>query len=265
MFYEVLIVFIIGLCVGSFLNVVVFRTHKGEDLVKGRSKCQSCSMPLKARDLIPVVSYIALRARCRGCKTAISWQYPLVEVATGMLFVLMVFRIPMGMTENLGLQRSLVLIFRDWVFVSYLALIFVYDLRHMLILDRFTLPAIVFAIIVNLWLGIISVPSLLIGGVVLGGFFWLQFALSKGKWVGGGDIRLGVLMGVMLGLEQGLVALFLAYVLGAIISVGLLVAGKVNRNAAIPFGTFLTVATIITMFAGEMILDWYLGFFVNGF
>lgn len=153
-------------------------------------------------------------------------------------------------------------ILRDWIFAAYLVIIFVYDLRYMLIIDRFTVPAMILAIVLNLWLGLVPVWSMLLGGMVLAGFFWIQFALSRGAWVGGGDIRMGALMGLMLGLQYGLVALFLAYVLGAIIGVGMMANGYATRKTPVPFGSFLAVATLLTLFAGESLLDWYLNLFL---
>jgi prepilin signal peptidase PulO-like enzyme (type II secretory pathway) len=173
-----------------------------------------------------------------------------VELVTGVLF-LFAF-------QKHGLNFIFV---RDAVFICYLIIIFVYDLRHMLIIDRFTIPAMIFAVIVNLWLGVIPAWSILVGGLVLAAFFWIQFLISKGTWVGGGDIRMGALMGFMLGLEQGLVALFIAYVFGAIVGVILLATGKANRKTPIPFGTFLATATVVVLFAGQGIINWYLTFF----
>lgn len=155
-----------------------------------------------------------------------------------------------------------VLLIRDLIFAGYLVVIFVYDLRYMLILDRVTVPAMIIAIVLNLWLGVVPAWSLLAGGLVLATFFWIQFYISRGTWVGGGDIRMGALIGFMLGLWQGLAALFIAYLFGAIVSIVLVLAGKANRRTKIPFGAFLSVGAFIMLFAGQSILDWYFGFFV---
>ncbi|KKW33373.1 MAG: Type 4 prepilin-like protein leader peptide processing enzyme [Candidatus Uhrbacteria bacterium GW2011_GWA2_52_8d] len=238
--------------------MAIFRTHEGESVVTGRSKCRACEVPIGAQDLVPVLSYLRLRGRCRSCKSVISWQYPAVEIVTGFLFV--VAFLSSTQTLNDSITQSL-LFLRNGVFLSYLVLIFVYDLRHMLIIDRFTIPAMIFAIIINLWLGTVPAWSVLVGGLVLAGFFWIQFLLSKGTWVGGGDIRMGALMGFMLGLEHGLVALFIAYVLGAIVGLMMMVTGRATRKTPVPFGTFLSVSTVLVLFAGKQILDWYLSFF----
>jgi len=182
-----------------------------------------------------------------------------VEIVTGLLFVV-AYLLP-TQPLNDSITQSLVFL-RNTVFLSYLVLIFVYDLRHMLIIDRFTIPAMIFAIIINLWLGTIPAWSVLVGGLVLAGFFWIQFVISKGTWVGGGDIRMGALMGFMLGLEHGLVALFIAYVLGAIVGVAMMASGKATRKTPVPFGSFLAVATVIVLFVGQPLIDWYLGLFL---
>ncbi|MEK7452424.1 MAG: prepilin peptidase [Patescibacteria group bacterium] len=241
---------ILGVCIGSFLLVVIERTHARESILYGRSNCPACKAQLRARDLIPILSFFLLKRSCRNCHTRISVEYPIVEFVTGMLFVF-VFLI----------EKNWILFFRDVVFISYLIIIFLYDLKYKYILDRFTIPAICFAFMANLFVGNITPFSLLLGMIAVGGFFLVQFIVSKGTWVGGGDIRMGVLMGAMLGLSYGLLALFLAYVMGAFVGLILLQLKRVDRKTQIPFGTFLSIATIIVLFVGPQILHWYLGFF----
>ncbi len=241
------LVFIIGICVGSFLNVVTFRTHENRSFLAGRSACRACGTPVAPYDLIPVLSYLILGGRCRACTASISPQYPLVEFCTGALFL--AFYLQDGLTAALA---------RDLVFTVFLVVVFVYDARYMLILDRFTIPAAVAAVLFNVALGQ-SVWSLLIGALVCGGFFWMQYVVSRGRWIGGGDIRLGAVIGLMLGWPNVLVALFLAYVIGAVYAVGLLVTGKAKMQTHIPFGTFLALATLVVMLYGRQIVGWYLG------
>lgn len=262
MFWVSIAVFIVGVCIGSFLNVALFRTREGKSVIHGRSKCRACEEPIGAGDLVPVLSYLRLSGRCRSCKSVISWQYPAVELATGFLFVLFYLLVATQGGDNLGLLYMTLYVLRYWIFAAYLVIIFVYDLRYMLIIDRFTVPAMVLAIVLNLWLGLVPAWSVLLGGLVLAGFFWIQFTFSKGVWVGGGDIRMGALMGLMLGLQYGLVALFLAYVFGAIIGVVMMASGKATRKTPVPFGSFLAVATLLVLFAGESLLDWYLNLFL---
>lgn len=250
MFWAIF-VFVFGLCVGSFLNAVIFRVHEGESVLRGRSKCRSCEEPLGPLDLVPIVSFLILRGRCRRCKAAVSWQYPFVELATAVLFLLFYLRD----------GRLTYALFGDWILLGFLVVIFVYDLRHMAILDRFTIPAMIVAVVLNLWTGEVSAGSMLLGVAAIAGFFFVQFALSQGVWIGGGDIRLGALMGFALGLERGLVALFIAYLLGAVVGVALLAAKKAQAKTPLPFGTFLTLATAVLLFFGDAPLEWYVSLF----
>ena len=147
-----------------------------------------------------------------------------------------------------------------WVFISFLIIIFVYDLRYYLILDEVVLPAIVFTFLANLILGV-SPLSMIYSGLIGGGFFFLQDVISKGAWIGGGDIRLGVLMGFMLGWPQILTALFLAYILGSLVAVGLLAVKKKKWADKMPFGTFLTLSTFIVGLYGPKLIQFYLSLF----
>jgi prepilin signal peptidase PulO-like enzyme (type II secretory pathway) len=146
---------------------------------------------------------------------------------------------------------------RDIMFVAFLAAIFVYDLRHMEIPDRFTLPGMAVALAANVYLGS-SLTSLLVGGAMVGGFFLLQYVLSRGQWIGSGDIRLGFLMGFMLGPTNAIVALFLAYFAGALFGLALMVARKASAKTPIPFGTFLSAATVVVLLTGDRLAETYL-------
>jgi prepilin signal peptidase PulO-like enzyme (type II secretory pathway) len=259
--FPTIIASLIGLAVGSFINVVVFRT-KSKTALTGRSRCMKCEEPIAAMDLIPVISFFLLKGRCRKCSQVIEWQYPVIELVMGVLFGLLYARAALGFGLPSYVESSewFLLFIRDALMAVFLTIIFVYDFRYYYILDRFTFPAMIIALIMNLWLGA-PVVSTLLGGLFIGSFFAFQFLVSKGKWVGGGDVRLGMLMGFLLGIEQGVVALFLSYVLGAIVGVGLILAKKRTLEGQVPFGTFMAVSVIITLLFGEQILGWYLGFF----
>jgi len=261
-----LFIFGLGAIIGSFLNVVILRLKKGEDFVNGRSHCTKCSHVLKWYENIPLLSFLILRGKCLKCKKKISWQYPIIEFVTGSLFLLSFLKIFNNFVCLECIDTTLFLVF-SWVVISFLILIFVYDIKYYLIPDKISMPAV---IIVFIWQIVLSVLKngkfifedvwlLLLSGIIIGGFFALQFIISKGKWIGGGDIRLGFLMGVILGWPYGLVALFLAYILGLIYAVPVISFGKKKMKSQIPFGTFLTVATLIVLFYGKEILDWYLG------
>lgn len=235
-----------GLGVGSFINVVVLRLYSRENIT-GRSHCVDCETTLRWVDLVPVVSYVLLRGRCRYCGKDIAGQYPLVEAVTATVFVLLAvwfWADPLRLTIYA-------------LYSSMLIVIFVYDLKYYLIPDIVSIPAVIVGIIGSLLLHV-SWQSIVIGITIGGGLFLVQFILSRGKWVGGGDIRLGAAMGAMLGWPMIGVALFGAYVLGACVAIPMLVARRKGMKDALPFGTFLSVATVLTLLIGQPILHWYL-------
>jgi len=248
-----LIVAIFGLAVGSFLNVVIGRLRSGETGWRSRSRCPDCHAVLRPSELVPVVSFLALRGRCRSCGKAISWQYPLVELSTMLLF-LTAFWLRGG--DAGVLSGGFLLMARDWVFIAALTIVFVVDLRDMVVFDSVTLPMIVIAFLFNFAAGADPV-NLFLAALAGAGFFLFQYAVSRGRWVGGGDIRIGGMMGMMLGFPGVLLALFAAYVTGAVAALGLLAAGKARWSGQMAFGTFLSVGTVLALFFGQRIMAWY--------
>ena len=247
-YFTIFIIFLFGLSIGSFVNCLVWRLHENKTIL-GRSICPHCKHQLAWYDNIPLLSFIFLRGKCRYCGEKISWQYPTVELITALLFVLAFFIHFSG--------SNFLLLARDWFLISVMIIIFIYDLKYYLILDIISLPSILIMFIFNLLLGF-NLLNLLISGIIGGSFFLIQFIISKGKWLGGGDIRLGLLMGVSLAWPMSLFAILLAYVLGSLISVPLLILKKKSFKSEIPLGAFLAPATIITLFWGEVVLNWYL-------
>ena len=251
---TILILLFLGLFIGSFLGVVVDRFGTGQSSIFGRSVCDHCKKKLGVFDLIPVVSYLLARGSCRHCKTKLSLRYPLIECATAFLFVMtswhltQILFLPIGFTVS----HFWMFLLRDLIFVSLLLVLFLIDARHGVLPDRFTIPGIVLITLINLWLGI-PLATILIGGLVVGGFFAVQFIVSKGTWVGGGDIRLGALLGVMFGLAQGILALMIAYILGALFAVYLLSKKKAGMKSELVFGPFLAIAGWIVLFFGTFL------------
>lgn len=248
-----LIVALMGLSVGSFLNVVIGRLRSGETAWRSRSRCPECHTVLKAIELIPLLSFLAQRGHCRSCTKPISWQYPLVEASTAFLFFA-VFLLHGG-SDALFTSSPLPLI-RDWIFIVALTIVFVIDLRDMVVFDSVTLPAIVAAFILNIADGL-NPLNLLMSAVIGAGFFSLQYVVSKGRWIGGGDIRIGAMMGMMLGFPGIILALFVSYLMGACVALGLMAASKARWDGQMAFGTFLSLGTLFTMFFGQPILAWY--------
>ncbi|MBI4779524.1 prepilin peptidase [Candidatus Falkowbacteria bacterium] len=256
-------VFLFGLIIGSFLNCLIWRLHKKEGLLN-RSYCPKCKKQIAWYDNIPVLSFIMLKGKCRQCKKPISWQYPIVELTTGILFLIVFIAnlklTPFNEFPIIFNSKFLITILRDWFLVSVMTVIFIYDLRWYLILDIITLPACLIMLIFNLFLNF-SLWNLLISGIIGGSFFLIQFVVSRGRWIGGGDIRLGLLMGLALGWPGVLAAVIIAYFIGSIVGVGLILAGKKRWGSEVPLGIFLSAGTIITLFWQTQIINWYFNVF----
>ena len=259
-FYSIFF-FIFGSAVGSFLNVVVLRSPMRKSIVKNRSHCPKCKHNLNALDLIPIWSFLFLHGRCRYCKKKISWQYPLVEAATGIIFL----------AGFLVLGISLEFFF-FMIYASFLIAIFVLDYTKYIIPDFLSVPAGLSALFGSIIVMVINSNSLSLSafsallsnlGIAIligGGFFLAQFLISRGRWVGGGDIRLGAVMGLMLGFPNIIAALGISYVIGALWGIGLIILKRKTIKGVLPFGTFLTVSTIICLLWGDEIVKAYLGF-----
>lgn len=241
------IAFVLGSVFGSFLNAWIVRVHNRESILVGRSKCTDCNRQIAWYDNIPIVSFVLLRGKCRHCNKQIHWQYPLIELWMGLLFAWLF------VTRGLDL-----LVVRDLIIVYLLTFIFVYDKRYHMILDRVTLIPAAILFICSIMLGWHTWQSMLGGAGIAGGFFLVQYIVSKGKWIGGGDVRLGVFMGVILGWQLVLLALYLTYVIGSLVLLPFIIMKKKTLKTAVPLGTYLAISTVITMFWGEALLTWYL-------
>lgn len=248
---------IFGLIMGSFLDCLLWRLKQNQSLF-GRSFCPQCRASLAWYDNIPLLSYLLLRGRCRRCRRTISWQYPLIEAVTGLLFGAAFWRLSLaaGGAETWRLSDWLHLL-RDWVFIFSLVAIFVSDLRWYLIFDEIAIPAGIIVFALNLLLGA-TWPSLLLSATIGTGFFLIQYVASRGKWLGGGDIRLGFLLGAGLGWPLLLPALMAAYLLGALVGVGLLAAGRKEWGSELPLGTFLCAGALLALWYGQPLIAWYL-------
>lgn len=252
--------FLLGIIFGSFCSALIYRLRHKISISSGRSVCTSCGTQLAWYHNIPIVSFVFLRGLCAFCKKPISWRYPLIELSFGVLLAFVFWYhqlLPFGFT----------IFFRDIVIVCVLAFIFIYDALYQEIWDASTwyVGGAVFILhsFISFFYPDILVPSIdsmLIGGTIVGGFFGLQFIVSKGRWIGQGDIGLGVLIGVLLGWEKALAVLFLAYVIGAIVGIILLLTNRKNFGSEIAFGTFLALSAVVMLFFGDQIIDWYLFF-----
>ena len=254
--------FILGSGVGSFLSVLIYRIHHGEPgIVKGRSRCTSCKQQLKARDLIPLLSFLFLRGRCRSCSKEISYMYPLIELFTGVMFVLFFLKFPFLDGALLFNEQNLVLFLLHGFYSAVLIFTFFYDLKYMEVVDGMLLPAILIGLIATL--GAPATPNMidaLLGAALGGGFFALQWGVSRGRWVGGGDIRIGAFMGVILGWQLTVTALVVSYLLGSIVAVGVALKQNKLHGVRMPLAPLLVVGTFISFFFGNELVAWYIGY-----
>lgn len=257
-YFQYILAGVLGLIVGSFLNSVIYRLQNTEnikDIIRGRSHCPECKETLKFWDLIPLISYIFLFAKCRYCQKPISWQYPLVEAAGGGAFLLIFFAY--------GLSWEALI----WAIIaSILIIIFTYDLLHSeipIFLVYIGLPLAVVLVLLNIysvgkfdWL---EGLNYIYGALVIGGFLGLLVLLSRERWMGIGDIWLGVFVGFLLTWQLAIVAGFFAFVIGAVVSLILIMAKKKKVKDRVPFGPFLVIGLIVALIWGQDIINWYLG------
>ena len=267
---------IVGLALGSFINALVWRLHeqgkarpqgkakskpKSDDLsiTKGRSMCIHCHHTLAWYDLIPVISWLTLRGRCRYCSKPIGWQYPVVELATAILFALSY----KAWDRPLDGANLITLIVWLGILVGLLAL-FVYDLRWMMLPNRIIKPlaslALLYALvtIINADSPLHALIQVLLAVLVLGGLFWALFQISGGNWIGGGDVKLGFVLGLLAATPvQAVLLLFLASVLGTLVAIPLMVAHKAKTTTRLPFGPFLITACVVVVLYGQQIITWY--------
>lgn len=217
-----------------------------KSILAERSHCPSCRQKLKWIDLIPFLSFLMLRAKCRYCKAPISWQYPIVELVAGLMFAFLYSMIGL----NLALAFFIVLF-------SILLVVLVYDARTQNTPEFFVWMALGLAFVGSWYFSAIGIGSMLLGGIVAGGFLALLVVFSKERWMGAGDIKLGFILGLVLGYPSAILGLFVAFLLGSIVGL-LAIAFKLKSiKESLPFAPFLIIATFFTLFYGGLILNWY--------
>jgi leader peptidase (prepilin peptidase)/N-methyltransferase len=250
-FFLILYAGAIGLIVGSYLNVVIYRLPAGISTVLPASRCPRCHTRIRVRDNVPVVSFLLLRGRCRACRYPIRWRYPLVETATGLLFV--------SSWVRFGLVWETVV---AAVFCSIMVALAMIDLEHFLLPDALTLPGIALGIAcspVVTWTNVVSSvlgAALGVGALRLLIFVW--FRLRKEQGMGLGDVKMLGTIGAFLGAQLTLVALLVASLTGAVVALTLLLSGKMTRKGKLPFGFFLALGALVALFFGPGLLDTYL-------
>jgi leader peptidase (prepilin peptidase)/N-methyltransferase len=256
MIINLIIFFLGGLIVGSFLNVVIARIENLKSIWLSRSRCPKCNTQLRWYDLVPLLSYTLLSGRCRYCQEKISWQYPIVELSTGITFAIL----------YLWSGSILSTLFYSVIF-SLLIIVFVYDLKFQLVPDLFVWIAILLSLAGGWYFGGLSVGNMILGGVLGALPLFLLVFLSKEKWMGSGDVKLGALIGLLTGFPNVIFWLFLAFVLGSVVGLLFIVwqKGRITKrslNTAIPFAPFLIISLFATLIFGNQIINWYLGFYL---
>lgn len=255
MYYDInaILIFILGLIVGSFSNVCIYRIPRNESIVYPASHCPKCRSPIKPFDNIPLLSYILLKGRCRNCKNKISIQYPIVEFLTGLIYLIIY------LIYGLSVQTLIYIILS-----SALIIIAFIDLKEQMVPDVISLPGIVIGFILSFFVSYISFINSALGVVVGGGIIIIiglaGSLIFKKEAMGGGDVKLAAMIGAFLGWRYIIISLFLGFFLGALAGIILILSKIKKREDAIPFGPFIALGSIITLLWGKNIFLWYLGF-----
>jgi len=255
MYYGVndVLIFILGLIVGSFSNVCIYRIPRNESIVYPASHCPKCRSNISPKDNIPLLSYILLKGRCRNCKSKISIQYPIVEFLTGLIYLIIY------LTYDLSVQTLIYIILS-----SALIIIAFIDLNEQIVSDVISLPGIVLGLILSFFVSYISFIDSALGVFVGGGIILIigmgGSVIFKKEAMGGGDVKLAAMIGAFLGWRYIIISLFLGFFLGALVGIFLILSKIKSREDVIPFGPFIVLGSLITLLWGEMIISWYLGF-----
>jgi leader peptidase (prepilin peptidase)/N-methyltransferase len=244
---------VLGLAVGSFLNVVIYRLPLGQSLFWPRSRCTSCGRTLSWFDNIPVLSWAAQRGRCRTCGTGISWMYPLVELTTSAVFV-----------GGVLLYGPTLLAAVRILFACMLIVLFVIDLQHQILPNSITLPGIVIGFVCSLFLPPGWRDSLI--GILVGGAIPLLIAEAYVRFrgiegLGMGDVKMLGMVGAFLGWKMALLTLLLGSLAGSVVGVTLIAARQGSLQRKLPFGTFLAIAAVVAAVYGDPLVAWYAGFY----
>ena len=245
--------FILGCCLGSFLNVCIYRLpREGLSIVSpSHSFCPHCQAPIRYSDNIPLLSYLLLRGKCRQCRNKISWRYPFVEALTGGIAFALFWKFGLSFSffSSFGLSAALVVI----TFI---------DLDHQIIPDVISIPGIIIGFVFSAFNLSIRVMDSLIGIVAGGGVLYVVAlvyeALAKREGMGGGDVKLLAMIGAWLGWKAIPFTLLFSSLLGTVVGMGLMIAKREGRHYAIPFGPFLALSAIAYIFFGPQLIDWYL-------
>ena len=253
---QITAILLLGLTLGSFINVCIYRLPKKESIITPRSYCQSCKTKISVWDNIPVLSYLLLKGKCRQCTTSISLLYPIVEVSTALL--LLTGFIQFGMSMKFAIFC---------VIGPTLLTVAIIDIKHKIIPDTITLPGIIFGLVAGGYL--VGLKESLLGLMSGGGIFLFSsevYYRVRGRvGMGGGDIKFIAVVGALLGLKQVFLVIFLSAFIGSVVGLVGLAGKKLNAMSQIPFGPFLAVGTLIAYFSGENIINMYITIIMGGY
>ncbi len=245
---------LLGLSLGSFFNVVIFRLPRGISLISPRSHCPSCKQPIRYFDNVPVLSYLMLKGRCRSCGSTISGRYPLVEFISALLYV--------GLYIRFRLSISTLVYGTLFAFLIPIAFI---DIDRQIIPDKLTIPGFILGVVLVTAFHFLNWRSMFLGSIVSGAFLWLlgllgKTALNK-ETLGFGDVKLLVMTGIYLGFPGNLISLFLgASAAMVLVIVGMLLK-RIELSNRIAFGPFIALSAIVYVYVGNALVKWYLGLF----
>ncbi len=250
---EIILIFILGLTVGSFSNVCICRIPKNKSIIFPASHCPKCRSKIKPVDNIPLLSYILLKGRCRHCKSKISIQYPIVELLSGLIYLIIY------LAYGLSVQTLIYIILS-----SALVIIAFIDLNQQIVPDVISLPGIVIGFIISFFVPYISFINSALGTVVGGGIILIiglaGSVIFKKEAMGGGDVKLVAMIGAFLGWRYILISLFLGFFLGALAGIILILSKIKSKEDKVPFGPFIVLGSFITLLWGEKIISCYIGF-----
>lgn len=240
---------VIGLVIGSFLNVAASRMLQGQSIVYPASHCDHCKEKLRPWELIPGLSYLILRGRCQRCQAPIPAIYPFMEAVTGLIFGVLAWKV--------GLSIELII---GWFFISVLIIAVQTDLRARIIPNKLTYFAIFAGLLLRLWHPLQPWWDHAAAGLAAGGVFFLLAVLSKGG-IGGGDIKLFIFIGFMLGVPQTALTIFLSCLLGTLYGIGLWLTGRYKRGMQVPFAPFIAAGSLIIYLWGKELIEMYVDLF----
>lgn len=252
-FLELLFIFIIGLVVGSFLNVLIYRSKEDKlsTIFFSRSYCPKCKHLLAWYDLVPLFSFLSLKGKCRYCQATISSQYPIVELINALLYIILFLFF--GLSLSFGFYA---------IVFSILLAVAVHDIQTQYTPEILVWVALGLAIVGILLVGKVNIISLLIGAAIGAGVPGFLVLVSKEKWMGAGDIKIGLILGLILGYPLAILGLFLAFLIGAFVGIIYVKVRGGDLKDSLPFAPFLILSTFFALLYGQKIIDWYLSSFL---